>query len=537
MACAAVVMLSGRDKIRKDVTSLPLVQKVGVYMHTDTARAFLLLCFGPILLVVVPFSFLRQLGRRNLPFTKPLSEDEKSLRLTEDVSQMLDRTRKWNWTGVLNRTIQWGIAMFLLSVVVARVFNVFFAWLNQAFLDAGAHTGTVSAIFFAVCWFLIMLPPTPGLPLFLASSLILIPVAVRDGYDFWLAWLWATFVAVMIKETGLFGGQVLGRVWGAQSVKIRRLVGINSMEMRAIRHILLEKGVSLGKIGILLGGPDWPTAVVAGLLNTSYIQNLIGTLPIVVMICPITLSGAFIIKMSEGGVWASAEVVALAVAVFTQMGSMIMAVLAIEKTTREHKPELMAYPMDIEVSQMDDKTSKRSRARRYVARWEFLPTWLKFVLISGVALETFSAYAFQLIGSYCFVDFAISDSIQATLGGNVLNLVKPFGWACIAMCIYGMFSLFVLSRWIGWKVWKLGDSLIVPEKEKKNKTRGEAILNEHTEHGNDDDDDAEEHVGGGEGVEARREQEGRGIELGAIRGGNKRVAPAGDQDVYHLDVI
>jgi len=456
VACAAVVLLSGTARLSREVTSMPLVQKIAEYTHTDTARALIMLCFGPILLVLVPFSALRQLGRRKLAFTKRLSEDEVRLWLTPEVGRLLLRIRRWHLTNVLNRTIQWGIALFSLSVIVARVFNVFFSWLNQVFVDSGTNVWVVSTIFFAVCWFLIMLPPTPGLPLFLASSLILIPVGVRDGYDFWSMWLWATFVAVFIKETGLFGGQVLGRLWGAQSVTIRRLVGVNSMEMRAVKHILLEKGVSMGKVGILLGGPDWPTAVVAGILKTSYVQNIIGTLPIVVMILPITISGAFIIKTSEGGVWASAEVVALSVAVFTQMGSMLMAVLAIEATIRSHRDELEAYPLDIEVSQLDDASSRRSRARRYASRWQFLPTWLKVVLIAGTTTETASVYIFQLLGSYCFVEFAITDSIGDTLGGNALNLVKPFGWAAMAMCGFGVVVEVVLARWIDWKVRSLG---------------------------------------------------------------------------------
>lgn len=48
----------------------------------------------------------------------------------------------------------------------------------------------------------------------------------------------------------------------------------------------------------------------------------------------------------------------------------------------------------------------------------------------------FASYCFQLLGSSCFEEFSITDSINATLDGNALNLVTDFGrYPCFAFSI------------------------------------------------------------------------------------------------------
>jgi hypothetical protein len=80
--------------------------------------------------------------------------------------------------------------------------------------------------------------------------------------------------AAVMQQKGI--GETLGRrVW------VRALVGVNSVTMRAIRRILLTPGLSLPKICILVGGPDWPVSVTAGILRCNVFQMLLGTLPVV----------------------------------------------------------------------------------------------------------------------------------------------------------------------------------------------------------------------------------------------------------------
>lgn len=46
------------------------------------------------------------------------------------------------------------------------------------------------------------------------------------------------------------------------------------------------------KIGILCGGPDWPTSVLCGIMRLELIPILIGTFPVFFLIIPTVITGA-----------------------------------------------------------------------------------------------------------------------------------------------------------------------------------------------------------------------------------------------------
>ena len=55
-------------------------------------------------------------------------------------------------------------------------------------------------------------------------------------------------------------------------ISVRRFVGVNSVTIRAVKKILSKPGMSLEKVFILVGGPDWPTSVLTGILRLSLSQ-------------------------------------------------------------------------------------------------------------------------------------------------------------------------------------------------------------------------------------------------------------------------
>jgi hypothetical protein len=44
------------------------------------------------------------------------------------------------------------------------------------------------------------------------------------------------------------------------------------------------RGVTLAKVSILIGGPDWATAVLTGILELNVFAMLLGTLPVVLLV-------------------------------------------------------------------------------------------------------------------------------------------------------------------------------------------------------------------------------------------------------------
>lgn len=443
-----MLLTSGRQGVINNMKSIPLAKRVLDSINSDWLRSLMLLGAIPFSLVVLPLSRMRQLGRRYLFFTKKLEPKERALFFDLEATRMLAQARQWHWTSVFAKMIWWGIAFFSLSVICARVLNVVFSGLGAQIDAMGLTLGPVVGLFIVVGFLLFQFPPTPGMPVFYACSVIVTKSAMTEGWDFWAGWALSTLISLLLKYSSLISGQLIGQVWGKYSVGIRKTVGINSLEMRAIRYILTKPGLNFRKSAMLCGAPDWPAAVICGILRTSYLQNIIHQFPVVIIILPITLSGSMTLMASSNVVYQSAATICLSIAVLCQGLSMLIAMHYIEDTVQYKQPELDKFEADAKVAELDAKDRARAKHRSQVSRWPTLPLVLKAILVSGVVAEAGSMYLFLLFSARCFVAFDVTDSIADKLDGNAINLVKPLGWAGIGAFAYGCIVLIVLGRWI-----------------------------------------------------------------------------------------
>eukprot|EP00913_Durusdinium_trenchii_P028875 g27073.t1 len=92
--------------------------------------------------------------------------------------------------------------------------------------------------------------------------------------------------------------KVIGELLGNRQ-SIRHACGVHRPFMRAIEQVLRRPGMSFGKCMILCGGPDWPTSVLAGILRLSLVQCTIGTLPVILSLIPLALTGSFYLRRDE----------------------------------------------------------------------------------------------------------------------------------------------------------------------------------------------------------------------------------------------
>merc|ERR1740129_2650112 len=86
-----------------------------------------------------------------------------------------------------------------------------------------------------------------------------------------------------------------------KSVKIQQLIHVDKPFTRAIEKILNRPGLDLGKVAVLVGGPDWPTSVTCGILQLNIGQMLLGTVPVIIVLSPCVLAGAFL-SLADPGV-------------------------------------------------------------------------------------------------------------------------------------------------------------------------------------------------------------------------------------------
>ena len=156
------------------------------------------------------------------------------------------------------------VVVNIFQVGIGKVVTLFLAWLNAYLADFPLVS--VIGIFILIGFFMFLLPPVPGVPVYAAGGVILTKALSRT-YDFWTAMVLCSLICYGIKLGAIvFQQKVIGGVLGTR-VDVRQMVGVNSISIRAIKRILEVRGFSVAKILILCGGPDWPTSVLTGILG------------------------------------------------------------------------------------------------------------------------------------------------------------------------------------------------------------------------------------------------------------------------------
>src|SRR5690606_20034044 len=137
------------------------------------------------------------------------------------------------------------------------------------------------------------------------------------------------------------------------------------------------------KVTILVGGPDWPTSVISGVLRMKLASMLLGSLPVLFLIAPCVVAGAFLLKSNEGGFWSNGSTIMLGVAFAVQSVALLGAFHYIEEIATSKKEELEKWPNDEVVLAMDKLAAKRFRQRKHAGSWIFLPKWLRSLVLIG----------------------------------------------------------------------------------------------------------------------------------------------------------
>merc|ERR1719437_387673 len=85
----------------------------------------------------------------------------------------------------------------------------------------------------------------------------------------------------------------------AENVCIRKTVGTHDPMMKAAEWLLTQPGLTVPKVAVLVGGPDWPTAVLCAMLKVPVVSMLVGISPVIVLIVPVVLSAAYTLKAAR----------------------------------------------------------------------------------------------------------------------------------------------------------------------------------------------------------------------------------------------
>jgi len=366
----------------------------------------------------------------------------------------------------------WGLLYVIFMAVVAKFTVVLLAWLIET--TAEMNLVLVTVIIIAVGLSLFLLPPVPGVPIYLTGGILIPNVGQRVLGGIAPAVIYTCFVSIALKLLACTLQQKAIGVPLSGKVYIRQLVGMNSGLIRTMRLVLGQRGLNIAKVAILVGGPDWPTSVLCGIMDLGLFQILLGTLPVFFLIVPTVLAGTFVwmsgLQMcSEKDVLEEAcdyfdaspkydyattlSAIFLTGAGMVQSGSMVVATVYLEAAVRTRGGELDAIPIDKEVALADEMDAEKRLIFDEVTQWHLIPLFMKLNLLLGSFCIIVSCYLLGIIGG-CFVPFQLGGGYTFSgeldnkgLDGNVTNFVLRNG--VIAMGCFGLCFL-LLNVWWKW---------------------------------------------------------------------------------------
>jgi len=247
----------------------------------------------------------------------------------------------------------------------------------------------------------------------------------------------------------LIGGNLGG------NVRVKKLVGVNSEGIRAMRVILSDKGITARKVAVLVGGPDWPVSVLCGILDLNLLSILIGTLPVVLLIIPTVFCGSFAYMGSiatDDGFdlypWAETMgAVSSAFAAGIMFCFTISAAGAVSECLEKDKKEIDEIVIDKDVEVAEEEAARKSRFYTRVTVWSSVPFQMKAILILALLTMMACCYVLVLFNSQCFSEYDLMYSIREHLDGNWTNIVLPLGRVALLLFAIACALQYIFVSW------------------------------------------------------------------------------------------
>ncbi|GMH95389.1 hypothetical protein TrST_g10751 [Triparma strigata] len=434
----------------------------------DHMKAVLISTSSPIIGMYMCVSFLNQCVRKAgiFPCTLPIdkSKNEHKMWVTKAAHAQIVYFKKWDHSKTYTWAIMWGLAYMIMQVFAAKFTVLFLSWMKKE--SSSMSFAAVTAIIVGVGMFLFLLPPIPGVPIYLTGGLMLPAVGTGfgtadDGSNgeaqlpggIVSAVAYTCMVGLILKlcactlQQKAIGEPLGNRVW------IRQLVSINSSTIRTMKLILKQEGLTVAKVAILVGGPDWPTSVLCGIMKLPLHQILLGTLPVFFLIVPTVLAGTFIWMsllidpVSQQPIYAWAGTIStlfMVLAASVQSGSMVVAAYHLERAVSTRSDELTDIPIDQEVLDADNRNRARSLLYTQVTQWDQVPYFWKKFLHFGVFAQVVSCYI--TLGVKYSEPYTLTNTPD-DLPGAWYTLLNGMGWLAMAFFFTAFFVWHQFKAW------------------------------------------------------------------------------------------
>lgn len=387
------------------------------------------------LFIVVPFLLVEAAVQRCQRMLKIAGSHSY---LTPSALKILREVEGWVWTRVLEQAFWWDLFCVLAWVCCSQLTVVFMAGVRDA-LD-GANFVKFCCLFFVSVLAFFTAIPIPGIPSYFCFGSVIVRRACKEQhFDFKsgvilacvLCWL-LKFMAVSVQLTL---GSFLGR-----SVRVQGALGIQRSWVRAVRGILTGKGITLDKVFIICGGPDWPTAVLAGVFQLPLCNTLLCLLPSTAVILPCVFAGALFGEAS----WSTASRLLIAVMTLLQGLLLFRACYAVLHRMQDHSEELRFHrqPSMEALFEHVQQQLEITKLTSLCSEWDALSLPCKLLLSTATLAEMSCCWILFFLSALCFRDFDILSDLRAPLhdgglDGKPWNMVTPFGACTLGLSVVG----------------------------------------------------------------------------------------------------
>mmetsp|Transcript_129286 Transcript_129286/g.374345 ORF Transcript_129286/g.374345 Transcript_129286/m.374345 type:complete len:797 (-) Transcript_129286:247-2637(-) len=442
-ALASLVVWSfveiGSQNMREIASSSTYAKHLKAAWRSDWVRA---IGVGAANVLILVFLLLNRMNKRVRRRTR---RDTSASPYTEKVQPLVDELSTWNWVSILTKVAILAELFFTLQVGVSKVTYIFLSWLSRQL--ALVDFGLVCVLVFCIGNLMFLLPPVPGIPVYVFTGIVIADQGDRklgpNGF------IWGILIAVGIafvnKLSACLGQYSIGYFF-SRSVKIQQLIKVDSVPTRAIESIIKRRGLDPGKVAILIGGPDWPTSVGCGMVKVSIPQMLLGTSPVLFLLSPCVLAGAFIARQGAGGpdsIFPMLTNLSLVVSTVTQASAGLLAGAYILKEIEEQGEELAKWRQEhAAVAELSKKEQHANEKYQEVTQWSALGTFDKVLVISLATTLELSCFVFVMMAEACFRPFSVDKDINASweeggLNGDPTSIVlHPVGSG--ALCLFGV---------------------------------------------------------------------------------------------------
>jgi len=440
----------GPERIVSSAKEHPSVKFVMDLMLSDWMKAIFLVFLWPVLPIYVTMEFVRQRVRSCLTCGGCVDRDPAGGWITSEGNARWGELSRWNWRAVLVKSILVGTLYFSIQIGASTGTTIFLSWLAEVVKPWPSAPLLIVLFFVGLTMFLI--PVVPGVPVYLVAGIIVVQKYEDEGFI-----TGVTVASLLCWAIKLCSNIVLMKCIGepfADNLNVRMIVQTHTPTMRAAEKILMQPGLTLAKVAVLVGCPDWPTPVLCAMLKIPVLSMLIGISPVIVIIVPVVLAAAFMLQASKAATVAEQEKFdnlstnLTLVSILGQMGSMVVSGMYLYAIKQEFANEFKkARPEDKDIFEALEKSAHEEKIFHEKSRWEVVPWGLKGLLVTGSWLSLGIMYITNVFSDKAFMSFELTDKLDKFPDGNPIWVFKPLGFLCLGFVVVCIIILNIHKCW------------------------------------------------------------------------------------------